>query len=90
MNDIKLFSKNEKETETLIQRVRIESDNIGMEFAIEKCAILIMRMEKRHWTEGMELTNQEKIRTLGEKETNKYLGILINTSSMWASWDGKI
>ena len=27
-------------------------------------------------TEGMELTNQDKIRTLGEKETYKYLGIL--------------
>ena len=24
---------------------------------------------------GMKLPNQEKIRTLGEKETNKYLGI---------------
>ena len=27
-------------------------------------------------TDGMELTNQEKIRTFGEKETYKYLGIL--------------
>ena len=27
-------------------------------------------------TEGMELPNQGKVRTLGEKETLKYLGIL--------------
>ena len=27
-------------------------------------------------TDGMELPNQEKIWTLGEKETNKYLGIV--------------
>ena len=27
-------------------------------------------------TNGMELLNQDKIRTLGEKETYKYLGIL--------------
>ena len=27
-------------------------------------------------TDGMELPNQDKIRTLGEKETFKYLGIL--------------
>ena len=27
-------------------------------------------------TEGIELSNQERIRTLGEKETYKYLGIL--------------
>ena len=27
-------------------------------------------------TEGIELSNQENIRTLGEKETYKFLGIL--------------
>ena len=27
-------------------------------------------------TDGMELSNQDKSRTLGENETNKYLGIL--------------
>ena len=37
MDDIKLFTKNEKELETLIQKVRIYSLNIGMEFVIEKC-----------------------------------------------------
>ena len=29
---------------------------------------------KRHMTEGIKLPNQDKIRTLGEKETYKYLG----------------
>ena len=47
-----------------------------MEFGIEKCAMLIMRSGKRQMTEEIELSNQEKIRTLGEKETYKYLGIL--------------
>ena len=31
---------------------------------------------KRHLTDGLKLPIQDKIRTLGEKETNKYLGIL--------------
>ena len=44
-----------------------------MEFIIEKCTILILKNGKRHLTEGMELSNQDKIRTLGEKETYKYL-----------------
>ena len=35
-----------------------------------------MKRGKRHLTDGMELPNQDKIRTLGEKETYKYLGIL--------------
>ena len=35
-----------------------------------------MKSGKRHFTDGMELLNQDKIRTLGEKEIYKYLGIL--------------
>ena len=69
MNDIKLFAKNNKELETLIQTVRIYSQDIGMEFGIEKSAILVMKSGKRHMTEGVELPSQVVIRTLGEKET---------------------
>ena len=47
-----------------------------MEFGIEKYAMLVMKGGKRHLTNGMELPNQDTIRTLGEKETYKYLGIL--------------
>ena len=76
MDDIKLFAKKEKELETLIQAVIIYSQDMGMEFGIEKCAMLIMRSREWHLTERIELPNQEKIRTLGEKETYKCLGIL--------------
>ena len=48
----------------------------GMEFGIEKCAMLVMKSGKRHMTDGMELPNHDKIRTLGENETYKYLHIL--------------
>ena len=65
--DIKLFVKNERETETLIQTVRIYSQDIGMEFGIEKCAMLVMRSGKRYMSEGTELPNQEKNRTLGKR-----------------------
>ena len=69
MDDIKLFAKNERELETLIHAIRIYSQDIGMKFGIEKCAMLVMKSEKRHIKDGMELPNQDKIRTLGEKET---------------------
>ena len=75
-DDIKLFAKTEKELETLIHAVRIYSQDIGMEFGIEKYAMLAMKSGKQHMTDGMELPNHDKIRTLGENETNKYLGIL--------------
>ena len=38
--------------------------------------MLVMKSGKRQMTEGIELPNQDKIRTLGENETYKYLGIL--------------
>ena len=78
MDDMKLFAKNEKELKTLIRAVRIYSQDIGIKFGIEKCAMLVMKSRKRHLTDGMERPNQDKIRTLGEKETCKYLGILEN------------
>ena len=76
MDDIKLFAKNEKELETLIHAVRIYSQDIGMEFGMEKCAMLVMKSGKRHMTDGMELPNHVRIRTPVENETYKYLGIL--------------
>ena len=69
MDDIKLFAKNEKELETLILAVKIYSQDRGMEFGIEKCAMLVMKSGKRHMTDGIELSNHDKIRTLEEKET---------------------
>ena len=76
MDDIKLFAKNEKELETLIHTVRIYSKDIGMKFGIEKCALRVMKSGKRHLTDGIELPNQDEIRTLAENKTYKYLGIL--------------
>ena len=64
-----------KVLETLIQTIRIYRQDIGMEFGIEKCALLIMKSERRETAERIELPNQERIRTLGGKK-NKYLEIL--------------
>ena len=50
MDNIKLFATNKKELETLIQimRLRIYFQDIGMDFGIEKCAMLKMR----NYTDG--------------------------------------
>ena len=80
MNGIKLFVKNEKELETQIHEVWIYSQDIGMKFSVEKYIMLEMKSGKRHLTDGMELPNQEKIRTLEEKKTYKYFGVLFDTS----------
>ena len=40
----------------------------------KKCAMLVMKC-KEIMPEGIALPNQEKMRTLGEKETYRFLGI---------------
>ena len=52
--------------------------------------MLIMKSGKRQMTEGIELINQEKIRTLGEKETYKYLGMLEADTIKHAEMNEKI
>ena len=76
MDEVKEFGKNDKELNTLIQTIRIYSQDIGMEFGIEKYAMLIMKGGKRETIERIEIPNPESIRTLGKKENNQYLGIL--------------
>ena len=47
MDDLKLFAKNMKELETLIQAVRIYSQDRGVEFVIKMCHV---NNEKRKMT----------------------------------------
>ena len=69
-DDIKLFAQNERE---LKLTVRIYSQDIGMEFAKEKCAMLVMKSGKQHKTEGIKLPNQEKLeRQEKRKRTNTW------------------
>jgi len=40
MDDLKLFGKNRRELDALVELVRVYSRDIGMEFGLDKCAIL--------------------------------------------------
>ena len=75
MDNIKLIAKNEPELKRLKHTVRIYSQNIDIKFSREKCAMLVMKSDKKHITDGMELRKQDKIRKLTENETYKYLGL---------------
>ena len=58
MNDITLFFKNKiKELKILIQTERKYSDGTGMEFNIEKYAMVIRKSRKRQMIEGIKLPN---------------------------------
>ena len=46
MDDLKLYSRNEKGLDSLVETVRIFSEDIGIKFGIEKSAMLVMEKGK--------------------------------------------
>ena len=76
MDDLKLYSRNEKELDSLVQTIGIFSKDIGMEFGIEKCAMLVIEKGKIVKSVGIELQDGKVIKLLQEDESYKYLGIL--------------
>ena len=55
--------------------VEVFSQDIGMEFGIKKCGVIIMNRGKFKSTGGIELPSVEKIKEI-EEDGYKYLGIL--------------
>ena len=73
MNDLKLYSRSEKGFDSLVQTIRVFSEDIGMEFGIEKCAMLVMEKREIVKSVGIELPDGKVIMSLQEGES---LGIL--------------
>ena len=71
-----LYSKSEKEQESLVQTVRIFCEDIGMEFGIQILAMLVMKKGKIVKSECINLPQGKVIKSLQEAESYKYLGIL--------------
>ena len=76
MNDLKLYGRSEKGLDSLVHTVRVFSKDIGMEFGIEKCAMLVMQKGKIVKSVGIKLPDGKVIKSLQERESYKYLGIL--------------
>ena len=66
MGDLKLYSRSDKGLDSLVQTVRVFSEDIGTEFGIEKCAILVMEKGKIVKVVGIELPDGKVIKSLQE------------------------
>ena len=75
MDDLKLFGKSERQIESLVNTVHAVSDDIDIEFGINKCGILIMKRRKVMTCESIELPNGITMKEVG-KEGYRYMGIL--------------
>ena len=69
MGDLKLNSPGEKQLDSLVQTLRVFSEDIGREFGIEKCAMLVMEKGKIVKSFGIELPDGKVIKSLQEGES---------------------
>ena len=76
MDDLKLHSPNEKELDSLVQTIHIFSKDIGMEFGIEKRAMLVIENGKIVKSVGIELPDGKVTKSLQDGKSYKYLAIL--------------
>lgn len=75
MEDLKLFSKNEREIDGLLSSVQLLSKYICMEFGIKKSGMLFLKRGKVARMEEVVLTSQEKVDEVA-LEGYKYLSML--------------
>ena len=67
MDDLKLYGANKGQFDSLIQAVRIFSEDIGMSFGLEKCAFLKIRRGRKVDSSETDLTHDQHIREVEEE-----------------------
>ena len=76
MDDLKLHGKSKRsELKGSVSTLELFSQDIDMEFGINKCGVIIMNRGKIKSTAGIELPSSEKIKEI-EEDGYKYLRIL--------------
>ena len=61
-----LYSKSERALDSLIQTLRIFGEDTGMQFGIDKCAILVTKKGKIVKSDGVEIPKEKRVKSLEE------------------------
>jgi hypothetical protein len=72
---LKLIAKSEEELQKQIQTVKAFSDDINMEFGLEKCAKITFKRGKLTHLQNLVIDTNREIQELEEGKSYKYLGI---------------
>ena len=77
MYDVKLFAKSTDQIDSLVNTVYTFSEDIGMEFGIKKCGVLVLKRGKADKVKStsLNLPNGKLMKAIDE-EGYKYLGTL--------------
>ena len=75
MDDLKLYGTSDNQLNGLINTVKKVSDDIQMEFGLDKCAEGTFKRGKKVSAEGILLNDHQLIQDLDQAETYKYIGM---------------
>ena len=76
LDDLKLYAQTEKDIKAMLDTVKLYSNDIGMEFGMEKCAVYnVQKGRDARESENIELVDGTALRHLAPGETYTYLGI---------------
>ena len=75
MDNLKLYGKNISQVDSLLQTVWSYSEDIGMKFGIDKCAVIELERGRLVRSERIELPDGERLKEV-DQEGYKYLGVL--------------
>ena len=75
MDDLKLFGKNAEQIDSLVSTVHIFSTDIGMEFGLRKCGVVILKRGRIARCETVEHPDGEVMKEV-EQEGYTYLGMV--------------
>ena len=73
MDYLKIYGKNSSQIDSLVQTVWSYSEDIGMKFGIDKCAVLELERGKLVRSDGIELLDGERMKEVDQEGYN-YLG----------------
>jgi hypothetical protein len=76
MDDIKLYSKTEEGMKSMVNTLKMISEDFGMEFGLDKCAKVSLKRGKISEGGDLPLYDGTLIKELDEDRGYKYLGIL--------------
>jgi len=75
MDDLKTFAKNDNQQESLLQTVKKFSDDVNMQFGLDKCAKATFKRGKLTQTSDLQLDINTVIKELDHENAYKYLGV---------------
>ena len=83
MDDLKLYGSDERQVDSLINTVRVLSDDIRMEFGLKRCRLVVMKRSKVIKYDGVDLPDGHRMKSV-EEDGYKYLGILEYNEVLYA------